>query len=73
MQYRIETKDGYKLHFFADDDSCIDLLHQIADELHRNEAELLQWVAQEIENISLFECLGTDPIITQFINSGDYI
>ena len=74
MQYRIETSDGYKFHYQADDESCIDLVHgENADFSFSNESELLQWVAQEIENISLFECLGTDPVITQFINSGDHI
>ena len=74
MQYRIETSDGYKFHYKADDESCVDLVHgDNADFSFENETELLQWVAENIDGVSLFECLGTDPIITQFINSGDHI
>ena len=73
MQYRIETSDGYKFHYKADDESCVNLINGDGDFSFSNEAELLQWVAENIDGVSLFECLGTDPIITQFMNSGDHI
>ena len=74
MQYKIETLDGYKFHYEADDESCIDLVHgDNADFTFANEPELLTWVAENIDNIGLFQSIGTDPVITQFMNSGDAI
>ena len=74
MQYKIETLDGYKFHYEADDESCVDLVHgDNADFSFANEPELLTWVAENIDNIGLFQSIGIDQGIADFMNSGDYI
>lgn len=74
MYYRIETSDGYKFRYEADDASCVDLVHgNNADLTFANESELLAWVAENIEGIVLFERIGIDQGIADFMNSGDSI
>ena len=64
MQYKIETLDGYNFHYEADDESCVDLVHgDNADFSFANEQDLLAWVAQEIDNIGLFQSIGIDPVV----------
>ena len=64
MQYRIETLDGYKFHYEATENSCIDLVNADAiDFVFENESELLTWVSDNIENIGLFARHGIDPVV----------
>ena len=64
MQYRIETLDGYKFHYEATENSCVDLVNTDAiDFVFENESELLEWVAENIENIGLFARQGIDPVV----------
>ena len=64
MKYTIATLDGFTFQVEATEDSCIDSIHgNDADIGWNNEAELLAWVAENIENIARFERSGADLVI----------
>ena len=55
MYYMIKTLDGYTFTLAATEDYCHDMANgENADIGWANESELLEWVAENIENIGEF-------------------
>ena len=64
MYYMIKTLDGYTFSLWAGADWCHDWANgENADIGWANESELLEWVAENIENIALFTRTGADSVI----------